>query len=66
MPGIVRLAVAFAGARALLLDGDGLALSSDGDLVWMAALAAGWLAIGAYAFHRAAQLVRRDGTLTRD
>ncbi|MGH9186753.1 MAG: ABC transporter permease, partial [Acidimicrobiales bacterium] len=51
--------------RSVLLDGDGLALTGDGGLVWMAALAAGWIAGGAYAFHRAAEIVRRDGTLTR-
>lgn len=52
-------------ARAVLLDGGGLTLTGDGGVVWMAALAASWLAAGAYAFHRAAQIVRRDGTLTR-
>ncbi|MGQ0803042.1 MAG: ABC transporter permease [Actinomycetota bacterium] len=52
-------------ARGVLLDGDGFTLTGDGGLVWMAALAAGWLAVGASAFHRAAQVVRRDGTLTR-
>jgi ABC-2 type transport system permease protein len=52
-------------ARSVLIDGDGLTLTGDGGLIWMAALAAGWLAAGAYAFHRAAQVVRRDGTLTR-
>src|SRR5919106_787510 len=51
--------------RSLLLDGDGLTLTGDGGLVWMAALAVGWFAAGVYAFHRAAQVVRRDGTLTR-
>ncbi|MGH9117665.1 MAG: ABC transporter permease [Acidimicrobiales bacterium] len=52
-------------ARRVLLDGGGLALTGDGGLLPMAALAAGWLAAGAYAFHRAARRVRRDGTLTR-
>ena len=52
-------------AREVLLGGDGLTLTGDGGLVWMAVLAGGWLAVGAYAFHRAAQVVRRDGTLTR-
>lgn len=51
--------------RSVLLDGDGLSLTGDGGLAWMAVLAAGWFATGAYAFHRAAQVVRRDGTLTR-
>lgn len=51
--------------RSVLLEGDGLTLTGDGGLTWMAALAAGWFAAGAYAFHRAAQIVRRDGTLTR-
>ncbi|HZA75906.1 MAG TPA: ABC transporter permease [Acidimicrobiales bacterium] len=51
--------------RSVLLDGDGLTLTGDGGLVWMAALAVGWFAAGVYAFHRAAQVVRRDGTLTR-
>lgn len=52
-------------ARSVLLDGEGLTLAGDGGLLWMAALAAGWLAAGAYAFHRAAEVARRDGTLTR-
>jgi ABC-2 type transport system permease protein len=52
-------------ARDVLLDGEGLALTGDGGLLPMAALAAGWFAAGAYAFHRAGQVVRRDGTLTR-
>lgn len=52
-------------ARSVLLDGGGLTLTGDGGLVWMAALAAGWLAAGALAFHRAAEVVRRDGTLMR-
>jgi hypothetical protein len=30
----------------------------------MAALAAAWLAAGALAFHRASEVVRRDGTIT--
>lgn len=51
--------------RAILLDGDGLHLTGDGGLLPMAALAALWLAAGAVIFHRAAQRVRRDGTLTR-
>jgi ABC-2 type transport system permease protein len=53
-----------AAARSVMLDGGGLTLTGDGGLVWMAAVAAGWLA-GAYAFHRAAEVLRRDGTLTR-
>lgn len=52
-------------ARGVMLDGDGLTLTGDGGLLWMAGLAAGWLAAGAVAFHRAAQIVRRDGTLSR-
>ena len=52
-------------SRAVLLDGGGLTLTGDGGLVWMAALAVAWFAAGAYAFHRAAQIVRRDGTLAR-
>jgi ABC-2 type transport system permease protein len=52
-------------ARSILVDGDGIALGGDGGLLPMVALAAGWLAAGAFAFHRAAQIVRRDGTLTR-
>lgn len=51
--------------RAVLLDGDGLALTGDGGVLWMALLAAAWLAVGAAVFHRATQIVRRDGTLTR-
>jgi ABC-type multidrug transport system permease subunit len=51
--------------RAVLLDGDGLTLTGDGGLLWMTALAAGWLAAGAVVFHRAAQITRRDGTLIR-
>jgi ABC-2 type transport system permease protein len=54
-----------AAARSLLLDGNGLGLFGDGGLVWMAAVTAGWFVAGAYAFHRADQTVRRDGTLTR-
>jgi ABC-type multidrug transport system permease subunit len=54
-----------AAARAILLDGGGLALGGDGGLGPMAALAAAWLTAGAYAFHRAARRVRRDGSLTR-
>lgn len=52
-------------ARSVTVDGDGLPLTGDGGLVWMATLAVVWLAAGAVAFHRAAQVVRRDGTLTR-
>lgn len=52
-------------ARAVLLDGEGLTLTGDGGLLWMTGLAAAWLAAGAFVFHRAAQIVRRDGTLTR-
>lgn len=51
--------------RAVLLDGEGLALRGDGGLLWMAGLAVVWLAAGATVFHRAAQVARRDGTLTR-
>lgn len=51
--------------RAVLLDGDGLTLTGDGGLLWMTALAAAWLAAGAVIFHRATQITRRDGTLTR-
>jgi ABC-2 type transport system permease protein len=51
--------------RAVLLDGDGLTLTGDGGLLWMTALAAAWLITGAVTFHRAAQITRRDGTLTR-
>jgi ABC-2 type transport system permease protein len=51
--------------RDVLLDGDALVLTGDGGLVWMTSLAAGWLVVGASGFHRAAQVVRRDGTLTR-
>jgi ABC-2 type transport system permease protein len=52
-------------ARTLMVDGGGLTVTGDGGLAWMAPLAVAWLALGAYAFHRAAQIVRRDGTLTR-
>jgi ABC-type multidrug transport system permease subunit len=52
-------------ARSVTLDGGGLTLTGDGGLLWMAALAVAWLAAGAVAFHRAAQIVRRDGSLTR-
>lgn len=51
--------------RAILLDGGGLELTGDGGLLPMAGLAALWLAAGAVVFHRAGQIVRRDGTLTR-
>ncbi|MGH9244882.1 MAG: ABC transporter permease [Acidimicrobiales bacterium] len=52
-------------ARALLLDGEGLALTGDGGVVWMVSLAVAWLGAGALAFHAASRRVRRDGTLTR-
>ncbi|MGH9186010.1 MAG: hypothetical protein ACRD0U_09380 [Acidimicrobiales bacterium] len=51
--------------RAVLLDGEGLTVRGDGGLLWMAGLAAAWLVVGAVIFHRAAQIARRDGTLTR-
>jgi ABC-2 type transport system permease protein len=54
-----------AAARRVLLDGEGLALTGDGGLLWMILLAAGWFAVGAVAFHAADRAVRRDGTLTR-
>jgi ABC-2 type transport system permease protein len=52
-------------ARSILLDRHGLTVGGDGGLVWMVTLAAGWLALGALAFHRADRKARRDGTLIR-
>jgi ABC-2 type transport system permease protein len=52
-------------ARDVLLDGEGLALTGDGGLIWMIGLAVGWLVAGALAFHSATRRVRRDGTLMR-
>ncbi|MGH9231623.1 MAG: hypothetical protein ACRD07_23365, partial [Acidimicrobiales bacterium] len=52
-------------ARSILLNGHGLTAGGDGGLVWMVALAAGWLALGALAFDRADRKARRDGTLIR-
>ncbi|MGH3443626.1 MAG: ABC transporter permease [Nitriliruptorales bacterium] len=54
-----------AALRTTLLDGSGLHLTGDGGIVWLAATAAGWLALGAVAFHRGDVSARRDGTLTR-
>ncbi|MGH9138845.1 MAG: ABC transporter permease [Acidimicrobiales bacterium] len=51
--------------RHVLLDGGGLTVSGDGGLLWMAGLAAAWLATGIAVFHHATQIARRDGTLTR-
>lgn len=48
----------------MLLDGDGLMLTGDGG--WLDNGAGrGLVQRGAYAFQRTAQVVRRDGTLTR-
>lgn len=52
-------------ARHTLLDGHGLALTGDGGLLTMTAVAAAWVAAGVMAFNAASRRVRRDGTLTR-
>lgn len=52
-------------ARQILLDGHGLTLTSDGGLLPMLAVTAGWLAAGIFAFRAADRSVRGHGTLTR-
>ena len=54
-----------AALRTTLIDGQALALTSDGGVLWLAASAVGWMMIGAAAFHLGDTAARRDGTLTR-
>lgn len=51
--------------RITFVDGEGLALTGDGGLIWLAATTAGWLVAGAVAFHLGDVATRRNGTLTR-
>lgn len=53
------------GLRTTLIDAAALTRFGDGGLVWISATAAGWLLIGAIAFHRGDRTARRNGTLTR-
>lgn len=51
--------------RSTLLDSQPLALTGDGGLLAMTAVAAAWFAGGALAFHLGDRRARRHGTLTR-
>lgn len=53
------------GLRTTLIDAATLTRFGDGGLMWISATAAGWLLIGAIAFHRGDRTARRNGTLTR-
>lgn len=53
------------GLRTVLVDDAALTRFGDGGLVWMAATAAGWLLLGAVAFHRGDRTARNNGTLNR-
>lgn len=53
------------GLRTTMVDAGDLTTFGDGGLLWIAITAAGWLLLGAYAFHRGDRAARRDGTLNR-
>lgn len=53
------------GMRTTLVDAGNLTTFGDGGLLWIAVTAAGWLLLGAYAFHRGDRAARHDGTLNR-
>jgi ABC-2 type transport system permease protein len=53
------------GLRTTLVDAGDLTTFGDGGLLWIVVTAAGWLVLGAYAFHRGDRAARRDGTLNR-
>jgi ABC-2 type transport system permease protein len=53
------------GLRTTLVDDAPLTAYGDGGLVWLTLTAAGWLLLGAVAFHRGDRSARRNGSLTR-